>query len=410
MSRLAPFRALRPTPELAARVSSVPYDVVSTEEARVLAEGEPLSFLRVTRPELELSDAADPHSEEVYLRGRANLDRLERERALVADPDATLYVYRLRMGDREQTGVAGCFSLDEYEHGRIKKHERTRREKEDDRTRHMVTLRAQTGVVFLTFRAAAAIDSVVDRIAAAPPLYDFVAPDGVGHRLWRAAAGDSDALVAAFAPLDALYVADGHHRAASAWRAREEIRAGRAPFPAAPGAGDPGTFLAVAFPDDQVRILPYHRVVSELGGRSAAAFADELERRFEKVAPTPQPAEMGTFSVYLDGGWRSFRLPAPDESSAIAALDCERLQHAVLTPLLGIEDLRTDERIDFVGGIRGTSELERRVDSGRAAAAFALFPVSIEDLFAVADAGEIMPPKSTWFEPKLRDGLLVHTI
>ncbi len=411
MARLSPFRALRPAPAVAHRVSSVPYDVVSTDEARALAADEPLSFLRVTRSELELPAGADPYSAAVYDRARTNLERLKHVAPLEVDDEPSLYVYRLRMGEHEQTGVAGGFSVDEYESDRIKKHEKTRRDKEDDRTRHIVTLRAQTGVVFLTYRGSAAIDAVLARVKATPPLYDFVAADGVAHTLWRTFAADRDALVAEFGAVPALYIADGHHRAASAWRARQEIRAGRASAPPAPGAGSCEDFLAVAFADDQVRILPYHRAVLDLGGRSAAGFLDELEARFAVVSDAPQPSRAGRFSCYADGVWRTFVLPAAHAgASPIERLDCELLQRHVLTPLLGIEDLRTDKRIDFVGGIRGTGELERLVDSGRAKAAFAMYPVTMADLFAISDAGEIMPPKSTWFEPKLRDGLLVHEI
>jgi uncharacterized protein (DUF1015 family) len=411
MSEITPFRALRPAADLAPRVSSVPYDVVSTDEARQLSDGEPLSFLRVTRAELELDPAADPYAAEVYDRGRANLERLKADRALVTDSEATLYVYRLRMGDHVQTGVAGGFSLDEYERDRIRKHEKTRRVKEDDRTRHIVTLRAQTGIVFLTYRFDAALDAAVARVTAHAPLYDFVAADGVAHQVWKAPAEERDALVAGFAAVPDLYIADGHHRAASAWRARGEIAAGRAPRAAAAGAGDPGTFLAVAFPDDQVRILPYHRVVKELGGKSREELLAELERRFRFVEAPPQPERPGCVGLYLGDRWRTFVLAdAPEGATAVERLDCERLSRQVLSPLLGIDDLRTDARIDFVGGIRGTPELERWVDSGRAAAAFAMYPVSVAELFAVSDAGEIMPPKSTWFEPKLRDGLLVQEI
>ncbi len=410
MAELTPIRALRPRPDLAARVSSVPYDVVSTAEAHALAVDEPLSFLRVTRAELELPPETDPYSAGVYARARANFDRLKGQGALETDPEPTCYVYRLRMGRHVQTGVAAAFSVDEYESGRIKKHEKTRRAKEDDRTRHIVTLRAQTGVVFLTYPAAPAVDEAVAGITASAPLYDFVATDGVAHQVWRAAAAERDVLTSAFAAVPALYIADGHHRAASAWRARAELAAGRAEHPPAPGAGDPGTFLAVAFPHDQVQILPYHRVVADLAGRTPAALLAELAARFELVEGPAQPEAPGRVAFYLDGRWRTLLLPAAAGASPVARLDCERLQESLLAPILGIGDPRTDGRIDFVGGIRGTAELERRVDGGQAAIAFAMHPVGVGDLFAVSDAGEIMPPKSTWFEPKLRDGLLVHEI
>jgi uncharacterized protein (DUF1015 family) len=411
MAEIRPFRALRPRAAAAARVSCVPYDVVSTEEARELAADEPLSFLRVTRSELELDAGADPYADDVYDRAQANLARLKVEAPLLTEDEPALYVYRLRMGDHVQTGVAGAFSVDEYERDRIKKHERTRQAKEDDRTRHILALRAQTGVVFLTYRAAAAVDVAVARTVAGEPIYDFVAPDGVAHTVWRTAAAERDALVAGFAAVPELYIADGHHRAASAWRAREELRAGRVEHPPAPAAGSPDTFLAVAFPHDQVRILPYHRVVSDLGGRSREAFLAELQRRFRFVEAPPQPERPGCVGVYLGDHWRTLVLgDAPAGARLADRLDCERLSRQVLAPLLGIEDLRSDARVDFVGGIRGTDELERLVRSGRAAAALALHPVSVGELLAVADAGEIMPPKSTWFEPKLRDGLLVQEI
>jgi uncharacterized protein (DUF1015 family) len=411
MSRLTPFRALRPAPPVAPEVSSVPYDVVSTDEARALVQGHPLSFLRVTRSEIELEAGTDPYSPAVYERARANFERLKRAAPLETEPEPTLYLYRLRMGDHVQTGVAGAFSVDEYERDGIRKHEKTRRDKEDDRTRHIAGLRAQTGVVFLTYRASRAIDEVVARVAAGAPLYDFVAADGVAHSVWRAGAAHRDALVGAFGAVPTLYIADGHHRAASAWRARGELGSGRAAHPAAPGAGDFNTFLAVAFPHDQVQILPYHRLVRDLDGRDAAGLRAELERRFATVADAPQPTAPGRFSVYLEGRWTTHALGAPaGAGAAVARLDCALLQELVLAPLLSIGDPRTDRRIDFVGGIRGTAELERRVDSGSAAAAFALHPVTVGDLLAVSDAGEVMPPKSTWFEPKLRDGLLIHEI
>ena len=411
MANVTPFRALRPAPDAAPRVSSVPYDVVSTVEARALAEGNPLSFLRVTRSELELPAGADPYTPEVYTLARRNLERLKREAPLAVEAEPSLYLYRLKMGAQTQIGVAGAFSVAEYEADRIRKHEKTRRDKEDDRTRHIVELRAQTGVVFLAYKARPEVDAVVARASAAPPLFDFVSADGVGHTVWRASAADRDALVAAFAAVPELYIADGHHRAASAWRARTALAGGEGRHPAAPGAGSFDNFLAVAFPHDQLRILPYHRLVRDLAGRDAAAFLAELGARFAFVDGPPQPERPGQVGLFLAGRWSTFVLPEPPAgASPIARLDCQRLQDAVLHPLLGIGDPRTDKRIDFVGGIRGTAELERRVGGGDFAAAFAMVPVTIDDLFAVADADEIMPPKSTWFEPKLRDGLLVHEI
>ena len=406
MAKLTPIRATHPDAARALEVSSVPYDVVSAEEARNLAADNPLSFLHVTRSEIDLPVHTDPYADEVYALARQNFERIKAEAPLVADSIPSLYLYRLRMEDHVQIGVAGAWSLDEYDAGRIKKHEKTRRDKEDDRTRHIAALRAQTGIVFLTYRGRAAIDEIVTRASAAPPLFDFVSADGVAHTLWRTSPAERDSLVAAFGELPDLYIADGHHRAASAARASRTLTGA----PQAANAGDPRTFLAVAFPDHQMNVLPYHRAVRDLGGLEPGAFRDELVRRFEFVDGPPQPLSPGQVSVYLDGRWSTFLLPPVADPSPIAQLDCARLQETVLTPLLGIGDPRTDSRIDFIGGIRGTRELERRVDAGAAAVAFAMFPVSVADLFAVSDADEIMPPKSTWFEPKLRDGLLVHEI
>lgn len=410
MAKLTPFRALRPTREGAPRVSSVPYDVVSTPEARTLAAGNPLSFLHVTRSEIDLPDGTDAHSDEVYALARKNLAALRSQAPLEVEAEPALYVYRLRMGDHTQTGVAGTWSVDEYERDLIKKHEKTRRDKEDDRTHHMCSLRAQTGKVFLTYKASVSVDAVAARVAAAEPLFDFVAADGVAHTLWRAEAADRDALVEAFAQIPELYIADGHHRAASAWRTRAEIAAGHSPHAASASAGSAENFLAVAFPDDQVQVLPYHRLVKDLHGKSAAQLLADLEARFQFVDGPPQPITKGHVGLYLAGSWRTFVLPSFTGASPLENLDCNVLQEKLLTPLLGIGDPRTDQRIDFVGGIRGTQELAKRVDAGEAVVAFAMYPVSVADLFAVSDAGEIMPPKSTWFEPKLRDGLLIHEI
>ena len=410
MAKLTPFRALRPTREGAPQISSVPYDVVSTEEARTLAAGNPLSFLHVTRSEIDLPVSTAPHSDAVYALARRNLETLRHQAPLEVESEPALYVYRLKMGDHIQTGVAGTWSVDEYEKGQIKKHEKTRRDKEDDRTRHMCELRAQTGKVFLTYKASAKIDVVIARVAEGVTLFDFIAADGVAHAVWRAEEADRDALVAAFAEIPELYIADGHHRAASAWRTRTELAAGRSPHAASPSAGSAENFLAVAFPDDQVQVLPYHRLVKDLNGKTAASLLAELQAKFEFVDGPPQPAQKGHVGLYLGGSWKTFVLPSFTGASPLENLDCNVLQEQVLTPLLGIGDPRTDQRIDFVGGIRGTRELERRVDAGEAAVAFAMFPVSVADLFAVSDAGEIMPPKSTWFEPKLRDGLLIHEI
>ena len=406
MASLHPFRALRPAVDAAADVSSVPYDVVSTEEARQLAADNPLSFLHVTRSEIDLSAGTDPYSSQVYELARANFETLRASAPLVLEDAPSLYVYRLRMGGHEQTGVAGCFSVDEYEQDLIKKHERTRRDKEDDRTRHIVDLRAQTGVVFLAYRAAAAVDAVVGRVMSAEPLYDFTAADGVQHAIWRASAADGDALQSAFAGIPALYIADGHHRAASAARARAALQTKIG------AAADAETFIAVAFPHDQMHILPYNRTVKDLNGRTPEQLLAAIRERVPVSDGQASPRGKGEVGMYLGGRWYAIDMSGatPQDDSHASSLDVALLQHLVLEPLLGIGDIRSDKRIDFVGGARGTRALEEAVGSGRAAVAFSMFPVTIDDLMAISDAGGIMPPKSTWFEPKLRDGLLVHLI
>lgn len=392
MATIRPFRALRPVPGRAHEVAAVPYDVVTTSEARALASKNPASFLHVSRPEIDLPEGTDPHSDAVYRTGAENFERLEREAPLVRESEPSLYLYRLRMGEHEQTGVAAAYSLEEYDSGAIRRHERTRRDKEDDRTRHMVTLGAQTGPVFLTYRGRGEIDEIVDAVARGEPLYDFEAEDGVSHTVWRVGRDDARRLVSEFERVPLLYIADGHHRAASASRARGERDAG-------------DSFLAVAFPAEHLRILPYNRVVKDLGGRTPEQFLAALREKLpvSDSAP-PSPARRGEVSLYLDGRWYGLGFGDSPE------LDVTLLQDRVLDPILGIRDVRTDPRIDFVGGGRGTGALERAVDEGRAAAAFSLFPVSLDDLMRIADADGIMPPKSTWFEPKLRDGLLIHEI
>ena len=410
MATMRPFRALRPPAGRAAAVSAVPYDVVSTAEARALAAGNPLSFLHVSRPEIDLPDGTDPHADAVYELAAKNFERLKRDAPLAPDPTPTLSIYRLRMGDHIQTGVAGCSSLAEYDADVVRKHERTRRDKEDDRTRHMLRLSAQTGPVFLTYRDRAEVDALVAKAVAAAPLVDFTAADGIAHTLWRLSPDDSARIAKAFESVPLLYIADGHHRAASAARARDERRQSN---PGHTGSEAYNFFLTVAFPAGQVRILPYNRIVKDLSGRSPDAFRAELTRLFPlRDAASGQPARKGEVGVYLGGRWSMLELPPPGGAGvrSIESLDAERLQQRVLDPLLGIHDVRTDKRIDFVGGVRGTEELERAVDSGRAAAGFSMFPVSLAELMAVSDANEIMPPKSTWFEPKLRDGLVIHEI
>ena len=405
MAALVPFRALRPAPASAGRVAAVPYDVVNAEEARALAEGNPLSFLHVSRAEIDLPSTTNPYADAVYAKAAANFAKLKAEAPLVLEEAPRLYVYRLRMGSHEQTGVAAAFSLDEYERNVIRKHEHTRPDKEDDRTRHMLELRAQTGPVFLTYEPSRAVDAIVERTTATPPLFRFTAPDGVEHTIWSVAPGDERQLIAAFDAIPALYIADGHHRAASAARARRQLRGSNG------ASGEWDTFLAVAFPGDQMQVLPYNRVVKDLGAFTAETFLAKLRELFTVKDGSPTPARRGEVSMFLGGRWYTIALgESPAGISAADRLDVSRLQDALLTPVLGIGDVRTDKRIDFVGGARGPAELERLVNSGRFAVAFSMYPVSVDDLMTISDAGGIMPPKSTWFEPKLRDGLLSHVI
>ena len=410
MATIRPFRALRPEPAAAAAVAAVPYDVVSTPEARELAAGNPLSFLRVSRAEIDLPAGTDPYADAVYRRAAGNLEELVRQAPLVEDGVPSLYLYRLRAGGHEQTGVAGCFSLAEYDRHVVKRHEGTRPDKEDDRTRHMLALGAQTGIVFLAYRAVEAVAAVARRGAGNPPLFEVAAADGVEHTVWQLGPAETAALVDAFAAVPALYIADGHHRVASAARARDELgpTGGAAPDTA------PHFFLAAAFPDTETRILPYNRTVAHLGDRSPEAFVDAVRARFPVSAAAAPPPPKGQVDLYLAGQWHRVDLgPEHDTSAApgaAAGLDVARLHDRLLGPLLGITDVRNDPRLAFVGGAGGAAALERAVDSGTAAAAFSLAPVTPAELLAVSDAGEMMPPKSTWFEPKLRDGLLIHRI
>jgi uncharacterized protein (DUF1015 family) len=408
MATLKPFRALRPARDKAASVSAVPYDVVTTDEARALAEGNPLSFLHVSRAEIDLPDGTDPHSDAVYAKAAENFGKLKRLAPLTVESTPALYVYRLRTGPRTQTGIAGCSSLDEYDADVIRKHERTRKDKEDDRTRHMVTLKAQTGPVFMTYRDLGALDALVSQASREEPLFDFSAPDGVAHTVWRLSPESTERAAEAFRAVPLFYIADGHHRAASASRARAQLKAANRGHT---GAEDYNFFLTVLFPAGQLKILPYNRVVKDLGGWSPEELLNAMRSRLTaREGSQAAPTRKGDISVFLDGRWHSFALPKPSGGGAIEALDADLLHRHVLEPLLKINDIRTDERIDFVGGIRGTKGLEKLVADGSAAIAFSLYPVSLDELMSISDASEIMPPKSTWFEPKLRDGLLIQML
>jgi uncharacterized protein (DUF1015 family) len=405
---IRPFRALRPQADRAQLVASVPYDVVNTDEARALADGNPLSFLHVSRPEIDLPPGTDIHSDVVYRKAVENFEKLIADCPLEKEAEPSLYLYRLIMGEHEQIGIVACCSIDEYDNSTIRKHERTRRDKEDDRTRHMLMLRAQTGPVFLTYRARNEIDEQVNAAIGADALYDLTAADGVRHTIWRL--NDTDALVKSFESVPLLYIADGHHRAASASRARAELK--QQSF-AHTGQEDYNYVLTVIFPDSQVQILAYNRTVQDLNGLSKEEFLDAVRTQFTiSEDANPEPPKRGHWSMYLDGKWYGLQI-SPETTlptGTVAMLDVSVLQDRLLDPILGIKDVRTDKRIDFIGGLRGTKELERLVDEGKAAVAFSLFPTTVAELLMVSDANEIMPPKSTWFEPKLRDGLLIHTI
>ena len=410
MATIRPFFAVRPNPDVASAVAAVPYDVVSTEEARTLASGNPLSFLRVSRPEIDLPADVHSYHDVVYQRATENFNELKRTVPFVVEERPSLYLYRLRSSGHEQTGVAGCFSLDEYDRNVIKRHEQTRRDKEDDRTRHILAVGAQTGIAFLTYRFSETVDVIVRRVVKSCSLYDFVASDGVQHTIWRLDPADTTLMVNAFSAISAIYIADGHHRVASAARARDTL----SPM----GSGDTLAarhfFVGTAFPDVETRILPYNRVVTDLGEWTSAKFLEVVRDRFtEIVCPSPTPLKEH-FSMYLGEEWYSFDL-RPEKvrfggTSPSNTLDVAILQVQLLSPVLGLTDVRNDPRISFVGGIYGTKVLERLVDSGEAAVAFSLAPVTAAELIEVSDATEMMPPKSTWFEPKLRDGLLIHAI
>ena len=404
MLKIRAFQGLSPKPELAAQVACVPYDVVNREEAAALASGNPHSLMHVDRAEIDLPPETDPYSDVVYAAAKASLARLVSEGSLVRDGAPFIYLYRQQMGEHVQTGVAAVCHIEDYENDIIRKHEKTRKDKEDDRTRLIGALSANTGPVFLTYRERAEIDRLVAAETSRPPLHDFVAPDGIRHTAWRI---QGEELVCAFAAVPLAYVADGHHRSASAARVGRERREAN---PHHTGQEDYNWFLCVLFPANQLRILPYNRVVADLNGLNPDEFLKAVAARFEVSESAPAaPVAPGQVSMFLGGRWIGLTWkPAPD-ADPVSRLDVSVLQDTLLAPVLGIDDPRTNKRIDFVGGIRGTGELEERVNSGRAAVAFSMFPVTVDQLMDIADAGQIMPPKSTWFEPKLRSGLFIHT-
>ncbi len=401
MALLKPFRGLRPPKAKVLQVAAPPYDVVNSSEARAYVTGNPDSFFHVSRPEVDFPARTDEHSAAVYARGSQNFKDFTARGILVSDPAPHFYVYRQKMGAHEQTGLVAAASVDEYDRGLIKKHELTREDKEDDRTRHIDALDANDEPVFLAYRASASVDALIAEITHDKPEYDFVTDDGIAHTFWVAAETFNSRLTAAFAAIDGLYIADGHHRSAAASRVHN-LRQGR------PGSHD--AFLAVVFPHNQLQILDYNRLVKDLNGLDAPQFLARVAERFTLEKTTrAKPEAAHHFGMFLAGQWYALAArPGTWDPSPSGVLDVTILQRNLLAPVLAIGDPRTDKRIDFVGGIRGTLELEKRVNSGSAAVAFAMFPTTLEQLMAIADAGEIMPPKSTWFEPKLRSGLVVH--
>lgn len=411
MATIRPFNAVRPREDVASKVAALPYDVFNREEALAEVLKEPLSFLKVDRAETQFAKDFDPYDARVYEKARDTLQQMREEGILVQEGKDCYYVYELTMKGRSQTGLVGCAAIDDYLHNVIKKHEKTREDKEVDRINHVDICNAQTGPIFLAYRSQKIINDVVDRVKKATPLYDFVAPDGVRHAVWRIdQEKDIETIETGFKNIQSIYIADGHHRAASA------VKVGLKRREANPGyTGDEefNFFLSVLFPHDQLMILDYNRVVKDLNGYTPDEFFSKVAKTFvvEKMGQEPyKPTAKATFGLYLEGIW--YKLTAKEEihsSDPVEGLDVSLLQNNLLTPILNIKDIRTDKRIDFVGGIRGLKELEKRANSDMKLA-FSMYPTSINELFDVSDAGRLMPPKSTWFEPKLRSGLFIHSL
>jgi len=408
MAIISAFRSLRPSKELASRVASLPYDVLNSAEARVVAGNNPYSFLHITKAEIDLPESVDIHSERVYYKAADNLFIFQDNKILVRDEKPCYYIYELRMGGRKQTGLVCVSAVSDYENNIIKKHELTRPEKELDRINHMRITGAQTGNVFLAYKSNVTLNDLISNWKEAnEPANDFVAEDGVGHRVWVIHEPQTIHEITKIfeKQIPFTYIADGHHRAASAAKVKNAMGGDATP--------ESAYFLTTLFPHDELRIMDYNRLVRDLNGLSADDFIEKLNKNFgvEKLNAPYSPDRFHNFGMYLEGNW--YKLDAKKDSfpnDPIGILDVSILQNNILTPLLGIQDPRTDNRIDFVGGIRGLGELEKRVDSGQMKLAFSLYPVSMDQLFDIADSGQIMPPKSTWFEPKLRDGLFTHLI
>ncbi len=411
MAVIRKFKAIRPTSKMAEAVAALPYDVVNSEEAREMTKDKPYSFLHVDKAEIDLPVDTDIYSPQVYAKAKENLDKLVSDGILVQDNKPMLYVYELTMDGRSQTGLVACTSIDEYLNGIIKKHELTREDKEQDRIRHVDICNANTGPIFLAYRTVDEISAIIENVKKNAPVYDFTAEDGIKHRAWVIDNDETaNKLIELFKAVPNLYIADGHHRNASAAKVglkrREE-------HPDYTGDEEFNYYLAVIFPSDQLKIMDYNRVVRDLNGMTSEEFMNKLAEKFDihEADGRAKPEKQYDFGMYLDKKW--YMLTAKENlrvNDAVAGLDVSILQDNVLIPILGIGDIRTDKRIDFVGGIRGLGELERRVDSGEMKVAFAMYPTSIDQLMTIADENKIMPPKSTWFEPKLRSGLFIHSL
>ena len=407
MTLVRPFRGLRPKSEFAKDVVAPPYDVLNTSEARVRAQGRPYSFLHISKPEIDLPEDTNPYDESVYAKGAENLNKLVNDGILMREEKPVYYAYRLVMGMHTQTGLVATASVKDYDSNRIRKHEYTRPDKEDDRVRQIDALNAQTGPVFLTYRHHPVVDQLIERITHDTPVYDLTADDGVQHTIWLIDnAADIKTLTETFDAMSCLYIADGHHRSAAASRV--------AAMRNSTGTDSHNYFLTVMFPDDQMKILDYNRVLRDLNNLTEADFIQEVKKRFdvEKSAVMVCPDKTGTFGMYLNPQWYRLTIHADriPQTDPVGRLDVSLLQNELITPILGVDDPRRDKRIDFVGGIRGLGELEKRVNSGEMKVAFSFYPTQMVDLMAVADAQAVMPPKSTWFEPKLADGLVSHVL
>jgi uncharacterized protein (DUF1015 family) len=415
MAVVKPFKGLRPDPKYAEKVASPPYDVLNSEEAREMISDNPYSFLHVVKPEVDVNPSIDLYDDRVYNMGKQNLNKLIEEGILIQDEEECFYIYSQKMGEHLQIGLVAAASVDEYQEGKIKKHENTRLAKEKDRAKHIRVLNAQAGPVFLTYRADEEIDALIEDAISREPVYDFTADDGIKHTFYVIDGEEmKESIKNAFGKLDCLYVADGHHRSAAAARVRDERKAMENEYT---GKEEYNYFLTVIFPHNQMHIMDYNRVVNGLNGLSKEDYLERLKDSFdveewsEKGKPF-KPESIHNFGMYLDEKW--YHLSAKDgtfdEKDPVESLDVSILQENLLNPVLGIENLREDRRISFVGGMRGLGRLESLVDSGDYTVAFSMYPTSIEQLMAIADAGKVMPPKSTWFEPKLRSGLITHLL